>query len=198
MAHPHMAFTAPRPGTADDSARALAVVEKLRAAIAPYQTLEDAEKAGYRSRRDAETVKGGRLLHVAKWPKRRGQARPSIPRPRRPCSTAEAATASSIWPAECSWRRPSAGPGRPRRDDSAERGALAPAHQYLRHRQPEVVQAGAEGHHPEACQEAGGRFRAESRYMVHVMTDAGSNLAMAFPQGRDEMGAMDMGPGHEH
>ena len=57
MAFMHMAFTPARPGTAADTARALDVVEHLRAAIAPYQTLEAAEAAGYRSRKDPEVVK---------------------------------------------------------------------------------------------------------------------------------------------
>ncbi len=47
-----------------------------------------------------------------------------------------------------------------------------------------------------ACAAQGGRFRTESRYMVHVMIDAGDNLALAFPQGRDEMEGMEMSPGH--
>jgi hypothetical protein len=29
--------------------------------------------------------------------------------------------------------------------------------------------------------------------MVHVMTDAGNDLPQVFPQGRDEMGEMEMG-----
>jgi hypothetical protein len=37
----------------------------------------------------------------------------------------------------------------------------------------------------EECAAAGGRFRAESRYMIHVMTDACDDVAQAFPQGRD-------------
>ncbi len=46
---------------------------------------------------------------------------------------------------------------------------------------------------PEACAEAGGRFQRESpRYMIHVMTDAGDDLAAAFPQGA-EHGGMRMG-----
>jgi hypothetical protein len=34
----------------------------------------------------------------------------------------------------------------------------------------------------EACSRLGGRFRSQSRYMVHVITDAGNDLALAFPQ----------------
>ena len=45
---------------------------------------------------------------------------------------------------------------------------------------------------PEACEAAGGRFRAESRYMIHVMTDAGNDLSRIFPQGQVEM------PGNGH
>ena len=36
-----------------------------------------------------------------------------------------------------------------------------------------------------ACEAAGGRFRSESRYMVHVMVDSGDDLAAAFPQHPD-------------
>jgi hypothetical protein len=37
----------------------------------------------------------------------------------------------------------------------------------------------------EECAAAGGRFRAESRYMIHVMIGAGDDVAQAFPNGRD-------------
>lgn len=33
-----------------------------------------------------------------------------------------------------------------------------------------------------ACEAAGGRFRSESRYMVHGIIDSGVDLASAFPQ----------------
>ena len=36
-----------------------------------------------------------------------------------------------------------------------------------------------------ACEAVGGRFRSESRYMVHVMVDSGDDLAAAFPQRPD-------------
>jgi len=41
---------------------------------------------------------------------------------------------------------------------------------------------------PEDCASAGGRFRERSRYMVHVMTDGGDDLAAAFPQGAEHDG----------
>ena len=44
----------------------------------------------------------------------------------------------------------------------------------------------------EACVAAGGRFRAETRYMIHVMTASGDELAAIFPQGQG-MEAMEMG-----
>ena len=34
--------------------------------------------------------------------------------------------------------------------------------------------------------------------MIHVMTDAGSELSRIFPQGHIEMTEMEMVPGHEH
>jgi hypothetical protein len=198
MAHPHMTFTAGRTGTSEDSARALAVVDKLRAAIAPYQALADAEKAGYHSRRDADMVKDGKLLHVAKWPKRPGQVQafdPAAPQALlyRRGSDGEFRLAGGMFVAP-----PSATP-----DDLDAMIPLSVAHW---HQHTNICVTGnrrsfklaPRATTAEECEEAGGRFRTESRYMVHVMTDAGSDLAMAFPQGRDEMGAMDMEAGHQH
>lgn len=198
MAHPHMTFTMGRPGTPQDSARALAVVEKLRAAIASYQTLADAEKAGYHSRRDAESVKGGRLLHVAKWPKRAGQTQAFDP----------------AAPQALLYRRGSDGEFRlaggmfvaPPDASSDDLDAMIPLSVAHWHQHTNICVTGnrrsfklvPRATTAEACRQAGGRFRDESRYMVHVMTDAGNDLALAFPQGQDEMGAMDMGAGHEH
>jgi hypothetical protein len=198
MAHPHMTFTTGRPGTPEDSARALAVVDKLRAAIAPYQTLAEAEKAGYHSRRDVESVKDGKLLHVAKWPKRPGQTQafdPAAPQALlyRRGSDGEFHLAGGMFVAP-----PDATP--------VDLDAMIPLSVAHWHQHTNICVTGnrrsfklvPRATTAEACQEAGGRFRAESRYMVHVMTDAGNDLAMAFPQGRDEMGAMDMVAGSEH
>ncbi|HEY8259379.1 MAG TPA: hypothetical protein VIG08_17100 [Gemmatimonadales bacterium] len=198
MAHAHMAFTEARPGTPEDSARALAMVEKLRDAIAPYQTLEEAEKAGYRVRRDTDMVKGARLLHAGKWPKRLGQVQkfdPTAPQALlyRRGTDGEFHLAGGMFVAA-----PSA-----TLDDLDAMVPLSVAHW---HQHQNICVAGnlrsfrivPRATTEEACTKAGGRFRAQSRYMVHVMTDAGSDLAMAFPQGRDDMGAMDMGPAHEH
>ncbi len=198
MAHPHMNFTAARPGTPDDSVRALAVVDKLRSAITPFQTLEDAQRAGYRSRRDTEMVKGGQLLHVAKWPKRPGQAQafdPAAPQALlyRRGRDGQFHLAGGMFVAP---------PGASLDDlDAMIPLSVAHWHQHTNNcitgnrRSFKLVPRATT---MEACQQVGGRFRAESRYMVHVMTDTGSDLAMAFPQGRDAMGAMDMGAGHEH
>jgi hypothetical protein len=198
MAHPHMAFTAARAGTPEDSARALAVVDRLRAAIAPYQTLADAEKAGYHSRRDIEMVKDGKLLHAAKWPRRPGQTQafdPAAPQALlyRRGSDGEFHLAGGMFVAP---------PGATANDlDAMIPLSVAHWHQHTNicvtgnRRSFKLVPRATTA---EECQKAGGRFRAESRYMVHVMTDAGNDLAMAFPQGRDEMGAMDMGAGHQH
>jgi hypothetical protein len=190
MAAMHMAFTATRPGTAADTARALDVVERLRAAIAPYQTLEAAEAAGYRSRKDPEMVKGARLLHVGKRIGRKGEPKPFDP----------AAPQALLYRRDADGQFHLAGamyvaPPSATLDDLDAMIPLSVAH-WHRHvnlcisgnrtsfrRIPEATTA-------EACEAAGGRFRAESRYMVHVMTDAGTDLAQVFPQGRDEMGEM--------
>jgi hypothetical protein len=198
MAHPHMTFTAGRTGTPEDSARALAIVNTLRAAIAPYQTLADAEKAGYHTRRDAETLKSGKLLHAARWPKRPGQAQafdPATPQALlyRRGSDGEFHLAGGMFVA-------------PPEATSEDLDAMIPLSVAHWHQHTNICVIGnrrsfrliPRATTAEECQKAGGRFRAESRYMVHVMTDGGSDLAMAFPQGRDEMGAMDMGAGHEH
>jgi hypothetical protein len=198
MAHPHMTFTAGRAGTPEDSVRALAVVDKLRAALAPYQTLADAERAGYHSRRDAESVRGGKLLHVARWPRRPGQAQafdPAAPQALlyRRGTDGEFHLAGGMFVA----------PPDATSDDLDAMIPLSVAHWHQHtnicvtgNRRSFKLVPGATT--AKACQQAGGRFRAQSRYMVHVMTDAGSDLAMAFPQGRDEMEAMDVGTGREH
>lgn len=198
MAHAHMAFTAARPGTPQDSARALAVVDKLRDAIAPYQTLEEAEKAGYRARRDTGMVRGARLLHAGKWPKRPGQVQkfdPAAPQALlyRRGIDGELHLAGGMFVAA-----PSA--------TLEDLDAMVPLSVAHWHQHENICVAGnrrsfrmvPKATTEEECTKAGGRFRTQSRYMVHVMTDAGSDLAMAFPQGQDEMGAMDVGAPHEH
>jgi hypothetical protein len=198
MAHTHMSFTPGRPGTAADSARALDVVKRLRAAIAPYQTLEAAEAAGYRSRKEPEMVKGARLLHVGKRPGRRGEAKPFDP----------AAPQALLYRRDADGRLRLAGAMYVAAPSATldDLDAMIPLSVAHWHRHLNVCVSGnrrsfrriPQATTAEACESAGGRFRAESRYMVHVMTDAGTDLAQVFPQGRDEMGAMEMGPGQEH
>ena len=76
QAHAHMAFTAAQPGTESDTARALDVVRKLRAATARYQTLADAEAAGYMPRQRADRVKPNGVLHVGRVRERGERPRP--------------------------------------------------------------------------------------------------------------------------
>jgi hypothetical protein len=191
MAAMHMAFTPTRPGTAADTARALYLVERLRAAIAPYQTLEAAELAGYHSRKDPEMVKGARLLHVGTRIGRKGQAKPFDP----------AAPQALLYRRDADGQFHLAGamyiaPPSATLDDLDAMIPLSVAHW---HRHMNICISGnrrsfrriPEATTEEACEAAGGRFRAESRFMVHVMTDAGADLAQVFPQGRDEMGEME-------
>ncbi|MGH7499826.1 MAG: hypothetical protein ACREL3_13365 [Gemmatimonadales bacterium] len=193
MAHGHMSFTESRPGTAADTARALAVVSELRNAIAPYRTIEAAEQAGYRGRRDPEMVKAGKLLHLGRRPGRvtkgfDSRSPQALLFRRKADGTMALAGAMFVAPLSATT------------DDLDAMIPLSVAH-WHRHmnvcvspdranprRFPRATTA-------EACTAAGGRFRAESRYMVHVMTDAGSDLARAFPQGQDEMAGMEMQPG---
>jgi hypothetical protein len=193
MAAMHMAFTPSRPGTAADTARALDVVGRLRAAIEPYQTLEAAEAAGYRSRKEPEMVKGARLLHVGKRMGHRSEAKSFDP----------ASPQALLYRRDRDGQFHLAGamyvaPPSATLEDLDSMIPLSVAHW---HRHLNICIAGnrksfrriPEATTAEACQEAGGRFRAESRYMVHVITEAGTDLAQVFPQGRDEMGEMEMG-----
>lgn len=193
MPHAHMSLTESRPGTAADTARAIAVVDGLRKAISPYQTIEAAERAGYRGKRDAETVKTGKLLHMGLRPARGAKGfDPSSPQAllfrREPDGTMRLAGAMFVAP-------PSA-----TTDDLDDMIPLSVAHW---HRHVNVcVSANRENprHFPhattaEACEAVSGRFRAESRYMVHVMTDVGGDVARAFPQGKEEMAGMEMEAG---
>jgi len=187
MAGMHMAFTSTRPGTTGDTARALQVVERLRAAIAPYESLEAAEAAGYRSRKEPEMVKGARLLHVGKRMGHRRETRPFDP----------------ASPQALLYRRDGDGQFRlagamyvaPPSAILDDLDAMIPLSVAHWHRHLNVCIAGnrksfrriPKATTAEACEVAGGRFRAESRYMVHVITTAGDDLAQAFPQGRNEM-----------
>jgi hypothetical protein len=197
MAHAHMSLTPTRPGTAADTARATRVVHELQTAIAPYETLDAANAAGFRALRDSGTVKDGKLLHVGKRMRRAGgQAAfdPKTPQAllyrRAPDGGMRLAGAMYVAPLSATpedldamiplsvahWHR------HVNVCASADRKSFKPF--------PKVTT-------PEGCEAVGGRFRAESRYMIHVMIDAGDDPAKAFPQGQ-EMAAMDMGPGHAH
>jgi hypothetical protein len=193
IAHAHMSFTPVRPGTAADSARALEVVEHLRAAVAPYQTLEAAEAAGYQSRKDPEMVKGARILHVGKRMGLPGQSKPFDPSA----------------PQALLYRRGADGKFRlagamyvaPLSATLDDLDAMIPLSVAHWHQHMNICISGSarsfrripKATTAEACEAAGGRFRAESRYMVHVMTDAGTNLAKVFPLGQDQMEEMEMG-----
>ena len=72
--HRHMSFTPPRAGTPADSAKSLADVHTLRAAIARYPTLAAAESAGCRSRLPDAMQQRRRLLHLARPKSRLGTA----------------------------------------------------------------------------------------------------------------------------
>lgn len=192
MAQGHMAFTVGRPGSAADSARAAAVVRVLRAAIQPYQTLGLAERAGFRARRDPDMVKGGKLLHVGRQARRQGtdgSFDPSAPQAllfrRSPDGSLQLAGAMFVAPVGAT----------PDELDGMIPLSLAHWHQHVNvcisgrrgslERMPNATTA-------ESCEAAGGRFRARSRYMVHVMIDGGNDLAAAFPQGREQMEGMGM------
>ena len=82
--HHHMSFTAPRAGTPADSAKALAVVRTLRAAIARYPTLAAAQSAGYRSRLPEAMQQRRRMLHVARPKARPARFDPAWARAPRP------------------------------------------------------------------------------------------------------------------
>jgi len=182
--HRHMSYTAPRPGTAADTAKALAVVQVLRTAISRYPTLAAAESAGYRSRLPGAMQQRRRMLHVS--------------RPRSPSGSTEFDPAS---PQALLYRRNDAGqfhlagamfvaPDGATEDDLDARIPLSVA-RWHRHTdvcrgptgelKPRYLRATTQP----ACEAAGGRFRSESRYMVHVMVDGGDDPAAAFPQRPD-------------
>ena len=193
MAHAHMSFTLGRPGTTADSARGLDVVDRLGAAIAPYQTLEAAEAAGYRSRKEPEMIKGARLLHVGKRRDRSEKASPFDP----------AAPQALLYrrAADGQFRLAGAMYVAPRSATLDQLDAMIPLSVAHWHRHLNVCISGnrksfrriPQATTLEACEAAGGRFRAESRYMVHVMTDVGTDLAKVLSQGQDQMEEMEMG-----
>ncbi len=198
MAGAHMTFSAGRAATGADSTRALAVVDQLRRAIARYPTLDDAEAAGYQSRRDAESVRTGKLLHVGRRGTRRGgqegfdAGAPQALLYRRQAD-GQMVLAGAMFVAPLS-------------ATEEDLDAMIPLGVARWHRHVNVcvstdrrsARRFPKASTPETCEAAGGRFRPESRYMIHVMTDAGNDLSRIFPQGQIEMPGMEMVPGHEH
>jgi hypothetical protein len=184
--HPHMSLTPLRPGTAADSARALALVRDLRSAIAPYQTISAAAAAGYRARRDSATVPAGRLLHVGRRVRWRDLGR----------GFDAAAPQSLLYrrTADGSMRLAGAMFVAPWSATAEDLDAMVPLSvaRWHRHIGLCLVRGAAPGprlvlrHARSAgdCEQSGGWYRAETRYMIHVMTDAGDGLAGVFPQGR--------------
>jgi hypothetical protein len=186
MAAMHMAFTPTRSGTAADTARARDVVERLRFAIAPYQTLEAAEAMGYRSRIAPDMVKGARLLHLGK--------RAGVRRAGKPFDPAAPQALLYRRDANGEFRLAGAMYVAPPSATLDDLDAMIPLSVARWHRHLNVCVSGNRKSFKripgamtgEACQAAGGRFRAESSYMVHVITDAGNDLTLVFPQGRDD------------
>lgn len=185
MAHGHMSFTPLRAGTAADTARALDMVHRLRAAIAPYQTISDARAAGYRAWRDTTTVRRGALLHLGR--RMRWRDRRSFD-PGAPQSLLYRRTADG------SMRLAGAMFVAPRSATDEDLDAMVPLSVARWHRHVGVclVRSPVQGPRvvlrhvgsAEACDEAGGWYRARTRYMVHVMIDGGEDLDAVFPQGR--------------
>lgn len=183
---PHAKFTPQRGGTAADTARALEVVRRLREAIAPYADPETAAAAGYKLGPLAEMQPGKRLVHMGNPElrlRRDSGFDPGTPQALlyRRARNGELVLAGAMFTA----------PGIASDEDLNTRIPLSVArwHKHVNvclpppgtPRSRELRQATT----PEACTRAGGRFRGESaRYMVHVMTDAGDDLARVFPQGR--------------
>jgi hypothetical protein len=182
MTHSHMSFSPARPGTPADTARVLGLLSGLRAAISPYQDLEAAQAAGFQARRDPQSVAAGKLLHVGRRVRVAGNAKgfdPGAPQAllyrRGEDGRMRLAGAMFVAPLSAT-------------EDDLD--AMIPLSIARWHRHMNVCVAGdrrsvrriARATTEEACTTSGGRFRAQSRYMVHVMTDAGSDLASAFPQ----------------
>ena len=183
---PHADFTSSRPGTGEDTARALAVVQRLREAIAPYADVKVAEAAGYRGHPGMEMQTGRGLVHLGD-PKHK-QDQDSAFDPSRPQALlyrrvpgGELTLAGAMFTA-------------PGSASAEELDARVPLSVAMWHKHVNVCRPRRDAHRtvelrraatPEECEKAGGRFRSESpRYMVHVMTDAGDDLDRIFPQGR--------------
>jgi hypothetical protein len=182
--HMHMSFTAARPASSADSAKALAVVHALRSAISRYPTLAAAESAGYRSRLPQAMQQRRRMLHVA--------------RPKSRAGTGEFDPAS---PQALLYRRDERGrfllagamfvAPQGATEDDLDAGIPLSVARWHRHldvcRGPggEMKPRYRRATTASACETLGGWFRDESRYMVHVMIDSGDDLAAAFPQRPD-------------
>jgi hypothetical protein len=185
MAHAHMSFSPAQPASPADTARALALLETLRNSLAPYQTLEAAEAAGYVPARSPESVKEGKLLHAGRRPRRlRSQGTFDPANPQALLFEKDASGAMKL--SGAMFVAPPAA-------SLADLDAMVPLgvarwHQHTnvcvaadRAQSRRIVKATTE----EECTRLGGRFRAQSRFMVHVMTGVGNDLALAFPQRPD-------------
>ena len=192
QAHAHMAFTSGVSATAADTDRALEVVRKLRAATADFQTLEAAEAAGYAPRQRADNVRAGGVLHVARVRSRGDRQRPfDLSKPQVLLFQQDAGGTMRL--AGVMLVAPPSATGEDL--DALIPRSVAPWHRHVNvcgtiengmvRRFPRITTA-------EDCAKAGGRFRAETRYMIHVMTAAGDEPASIFPQGQP-MEAMEMG-----
>jgi hypothetical protein len=188
QANAHRVFTPPRPATAADTARALDVVRQLRAATSRYPTLAAAEAAGYVARRDPHRMKPDAVLHVARARTPGERPRPfDLSNPRvllyQPDAggTMRLAGVMLVAPLDATGEDL----------DAVIPRSVAPWHQHVNvcgtvedgmiRRFPRITTA-------EECAAVGGRFREETRYMIHVMTNAGDDLGAIFPQGHDMEG----------
>ena len=182
--HNHMAFTAPRPGTAADTARALDVMHRLCAAISRYPTLASAESAGYKSAAGGGMQHMGHMMHLS-----------------RPKPLAGIGTFDPTRPQALLFRRDQGGEFRlagamfvaPRGATEDQLDARIPLSVVRWHRHVDVCRGPKGEANPRyhqwltqaACDKAGGRWRPASRYMLHVMVDSGDDLAGVFPQHPD-------------
>lgn len=185
----HMMFTPARTGSAADTTRALALVRELRSATASYTTLEAAEAAGYRARDPDRAQRVGALLHAGRRGPRRfagGRFDTAVPQALLYRRDAE----GGLHLAGAMFVAPE-GATLDQLDQRIPLG-LAAWHRHLnvcRGPSRERSRAMRQASTPEACAALGGRFRAASRYMIHVMTDAGDDLDRIFPQGHQEQHA---------
>jgi len=182
--HMHMSFTPARPPNSADSAKALAVVHTLRSAISRYPTLAAAESAGYRSRLPQAMQQRRRILHVARAKSRDGTGDfdPASP----PALLYRRDERGRFLLAGAMFVAPEGAT-----EDDLDAGiplSVARWHRHLdvcRGPRGEVKPRYRRATTLSACEALGGRFRSESRYMVHVMIDSGDDLAAAFPQRPD-------------